>query len=231
MIKIYKKVLKITLVLCLLIFSAYVIQPFFVKMIRNIPTLNSREALITLSLIYIFGNFLILPVGLPLNIIAGSLWGTFRGGLLINALATFVAVISFLLARKFGIEVTESLFGRYAFFRKFKAAIVRYDWQFIAMTRINPIAPFSLSNYGFGLIPELSFPVYFIATVLANLLPCFIFSGIGATLKNAALENPDIHHFILDTGIILLLIFGLITLKMMTSQKFKQPTLIKDTSV
>lgn len=230
MIKIYKVFLKTAFLISLLVFSAYVIHPIFSQMIDKLPSLNPLEALLTLSVIYVFGNLLILPVGLPLNILAGSLLGTLWGGLLINALATLVAVVSFLLARKFGIELTETIFGRYAFFQRFKATIVRYDWQFIAMTRINPIAPFSLSNYGFGLIPKLSFSVYFFATVLANLLPCFIFSGLGATLKNAALGNSSIHQYILDTGIILLLLFGLISIKMMTAQKIKQPILSKDSA-
>jgi uncharacterized membrane protein YdjX (TVP38/TMEM64 family) len=225
--KIYKKFLTITLVLSLLAVGIYVIHPVLIKMINILPNLSTRDALLTLCIIYILGNLLILPVGLPLNILAGSLWGTLMGGLAINTLATFVAIISFLLARKFGVELIEDLLGRYDFFRKFKATIVRYDWQFIVMIRINPIAPFSISNYGFGLIPELSFPVYLVSTVIANSLPCFIFSALGATLKSAALGNPDVHHFILETGIGLLLVFTLISVKMM-APRMKQPILSKD---
>ena len=225
--KIVKKFLTITLILSLLVVGIYVIHPVFVKMINILPNLSTRDALVTLCVIYVVGNLLILPIGLPLNIIAGSLWGTLMGGLLINTLATFVAIISFLLARQFGVELIEDLLGRYNFFRKFKTTIVRYDWQFIVMIRLNPIAPFSLSNFGFGLIPELSFPVYLVATVLANALPCFIFSALGATLKSAALGNPDVHHFILETGIILLLVFTLLSVKMM-APRMNQPILSKD---
>jgi membrane protein DedA with SNARE-associated domain len=74
----------------------------------------------------------------------------------------------------------------------------------------------------FGFIPHLSFRHYIIATVLANLLPCFIFSSIGSTLKFFPFEMNNIHKIMWNVGITLLLISGAIILKLWFHDK-KQP--------
>jgi uncharacterized membrane protein YdjX (TVP38/TMEM64 family) len=217
-------------ILILLLFAAYSNQSLFIKALAALQTLAEPQLLICFCLLYIFCNLLLLPIGLPLNLFAGLTWGTLAGGTIVNLLATFVAAISFLLARNFRHHFLDNFLARKSFFRSLKETINRYDWQFISMARINPVVPFSLSNYLFGLIPELSFRHYIIATIIANLLPCFIFAALGSMIKSFSIaNNSQIHYFILEASIVVLLVSVLVTVKMLLSNHQRKFLINKET--
>jgi uncharacterized membrane protein YdjX (TVP38/TMEM64 family) len=204
-------------ILLAIVFGMYVGGPLIQPMMAKLLTLNKFEAFLSVSFIFILGNLILLPVGLPINFLAGIIWGTFGGGVIINALAAISATISFCISRFMGAAITSKYIKRYPRLAELKDTVNRYDWQFIAMMRLNPIIPFSLSNYAFGLIPELSFRHYIVATILANLIPSFIFAGIGNTLKSATLQNHNFHQVMLEVGVLLLLVSVMITYKMLAS--------------
>jgi uncharacterized membrane protein YdjX (TVP38/TMEM64 family) len=206
-------------------FEIYSHPNLVTSLLAKLQTWNQPTALVTFCLLFIFSNLFLLPVGLPLNLFAGLAWGTLAGGLLVNLLATFVAAISFLLARRFGHYFLNDFFNRHEFLIKLKKTIQIYDWQFVSLARINPIVPFSISNYLFGLIPELSFRHYIFATVIANLVPCFIFASIGSVLKTFSLADDSlVHTSVIKIGIVLLLISILFTIKMFTTNHQKKFT-------
>ena len=206
---------KCFLIVCLIItiFLVYFQQEKILFLLEKLKLINSMYAFLIFCCIYLLSNLLLLPLGLPLNFLAGILWGTFLGGIIVNLLATCVAAISFLLIRKFGQPYSEALF-RHDLLQRFRHMIIRFDWQFIVMARLNPLVPFGLSNYLFGFIPNLSFRHYIIATVFANLFPCFIFSSIGSTVKFFPFDMSNIHKIMCNVGITLLLISGAVILKM-----------------
>jgi uncharacterized membrane protein YdjX (TVP38/TMEM64 family) len=210
-------------------YEIYSHQIIFIELLNKLQKLPEPEMFVYFCLLYIISNLFLLPLGLPLNLFAGLVWGTFSGGLLINLLATFVAAVSFILARTFEHRFLDVFLKKKPNLLKFKDTINKYDWQFISMARINPLVPFSLSNYMFGLIPELSFKHYIIATVLANLLPCFVFASIGSVIKTFSLaNNQQIHYLILAIGILLLLISGMLLFKMILSNQQQNYSLKKE---
>ncbi len=198
-----------------------------ISLLVTLQNLHGFTALISITFIFIISSLLILPLGLPLNLIAGIIWGTLGGGILINILATLVASISFFIGRWFGHHFLEKFFKKYPLLINFKNTINRYDWQFIAMARLNPIIPFGLTSYIFGIIPELSFRHYILATFLANLIPCFAFASIGSILKTYSLDNTNIHRLILQIGITLLLISILFTLKMLSQRRQYENNIVR----
>ncbi len=202
----------------------YLKQIQWASLLAWLLQLTGFQALICFCLVFILGSIFLLPIGLPLNLLAGLLWGTIAGGILINALATLVAALSFFLAKYAGRYFLNDFFAKYAVLNKLKTTINRYDWQFIAMARINPIVPFSLSNYLFGLIPELSFRHYILATFIANLLPGFAIAAIGSVFKTISLENNPIRYVVIEIGIALLLVSGLIMLKMLAPDYRRKAT-------
>ncbi len=209
--KALKRILLITIIS--LIVWVYVSHSGLDSLFYELQTMTGIKALLMFSLVYLTSNLLLLPLGLPLNLLAGLLWGTVLGGLLINGLATLVAGLAFLLARFIGASFFAEQVSRYTILRRFKDTINRYDWQFIFTIRINPIIPFCLSNYLFGLLPGLSFRHYITATVAANLLPSFAFASIGAIFKTVSLTNTNINYWIINLGVALLLITGVWLIK------------------
>lgn len=211
--RVSKKLLLALIMILLLILCFYKIQ--WTMIFTMLQTMTGIQLLALFSLLYIVSNLLLFPTGLPLNLLAGILWGTFIGGLLINVLATLAAALSFVIARSFGATFIEKRLNHYTGLRNFKKTINHYDWQFIVMIRINPIIPFCLSSYVFGLIPDLSFRHYILATVIANMLPSFAFASIGSVFKTISLThaNPNIKNWIINIGIALLLLSGTWLLK------------------
>lgn len=217
--------IRLWLVVFLLIIGALIFhidKPLCLNLLYVIQSFNGISAILLLSIIYIISNLLILPLGLPISLLAGMLWGTIGGGVLVNILATLVAAISFYLGRWFGLDWLTRVLKKHAFLNNINNTINQYDWQFIMLVRINPIVPFGLSNYLFGVVPGLSFRHYIIATALANLIPTFIFASIGSILKTFSLTNNNIQHFIFQIGITLLLVSALFILKVMIPIRSKR---------
>jgi uncharacterized membrane protein YdjX (TVP38/TMEM64 family) len=211
------KILALILIFVMIISAMHYFHPLVNQLFIELQSVNGIEALWWICIIYIVSNLLLLPFGLPLNLFAGALWGTLYGGILMNILATAVAIISFYIARWASQFLLNDFFLTNAKLRKFKEVFNRYDWQFIFLARINPIVPFNLSNYLFGAIPELSFKHYITATIAANLLPCLAFAAIGSALKTVSLYNQNLHQIILQVGVALLLISFIIIIKMLRS--------------
>lgn len=59
---------------------AHINKPLYLTWLLQIQSLNGLSALLILSIIYILSNLFILPLGLPINLLAGVLWGTRGGG-------------------------------------------------------------------------------------------------------------------------------------------------------
>lgn len=214
----------VTLYLCHSAHYFHLDQATFLSFLTKIQSFSTQEALVYFCMLYILSSLFLVPIGLPLNLFAGMLWGIFWGGLLINSLAILVASLSFMFTRSFRHSFLDNFFKRYGFFKKYMGFFNRHDWQFIFAARLNPIVPFGISNYLFGLVPGLSFNRYFFATILGNFLPCFAFASVGAVLKTFSLHDNNVRRAFLDISIMLLLVSTVFLLKWTTpSRKCTQP--------
>jgi uncharacterized membrane protein YdjX (TVP38/TMEM64 family) len=101
-------------------------------------------------LLYAAAVVMALP-GSALTVVAGALFGSGLGIIVVSAAATLGASLSFLVARYFARDATASWLTRKETFRKLDQLTEERGAVIVALTRLVPIFPFNLLNYGFGL--------------------------------------------------------------------------------
>jgi uncharacterized membrane protein YdjX (TVP38/TMEM64 family) len=100
--------------------------------------------------LYITACVLSLP-GSILTLGAGAVFGVVTGSIAVSVGSTLGATCAFLIGRYL---VRDWVAGRIAGNEKFKAideAVGREGWKIVLLTRLSPVFPFNLLNYGFGL--------------------------------------------------------------------------------
>lgn len=128
---------------------------------------------------------------LPLNLLAGALWGPFLGGIIATISTTLAAGIAFCSARY--------LLGQ-PLARRFDNLFVTWiqkefdtkGWRFVAFLRLNPVFPTGPLNYVLGLTSIKA--VTFIWSTFVFLLPpatavAFIGSSMGSLLDESHLRG------------------------------------------
>ena len=128
--------------------------------------------------VYIVAAVLFVP-GLPLTLGAGFLFGLWRGVLLVSAASTVAAALAFLIARYFARAAVERLARRDARFTAIDGAIGREGWKVVALLRLSPLVPFSLSNYLYGLT-SVRFLPYLLTSWIAMMPATVLYVYLGA---------------------------------------------------
>jgi pyruvate/2-oxoglutarate dehydrogenase complex dihydrolipoamide dehydrogenase (E3) component/uncharacterized membrane protein YdjX (TVP38/TMEM64 family) len=156
-----------------------------------------RDWLITLGpwgpvvflLIYIVAVVAALP-GAAITIAAGALFGSVLGIILVNIGATIGASLAFLIGRYFAREAVVNWLSKSAKFQKLDRLTEEHGDIMVALTRLVPIFPFNLLNYGFGLT-KVPFGTYVFYTWLCT-LPGTILYVVGADAVSQALREGRI---------------------------------------
>ena len=156
-----------------------------------------RDWLVTLGpwgplvflLIYIVAVVAALP-GAAITIAAGALFGSVLGVILVNIGATIGASLAFLIARYFAREGVVNLLANNEKFQKLDRLTGEHGDIMVALTRLVPIFPFNLLNYGFGLT-DVPFWTYVFYTWLCT-LPGTILYVVGADAVSKALMQGRI---------------------------------------
>lgn len=89
--------------------------------------------------------------GSAMTIAAGVLFGTTRGIVTVSVASTLGAALSFLIARYFLRELVEKWLKKNEQFTKLDNLTEKQGAIIVAITRLVPLFPFTLLNYGFGL--------------------------------------------------------------------------------
>jgi pyruvate/2-oxoglutarate dehydrogenase complex dihydrolipoamide dehydrogenase (E3) component/uncharacterized membrane protein YdjX (TVP38/TMEM64 family) len=101
-------------------------------------------------LIYIVAVVAALP-GSALTIAAGALFGSVAGVILVSIGATIGAGLAFLVGRYFAREAVVRWLSKSEKFQRLDQLTEEHGAIIVALTRLVPIFPFNLLNYGFGL--------------------------------------------------------------------------------
>ena len=121
---------------------------------------------------------LVLVPGAALTLIAGGVFG-FAWGVVIVAIATSVAdATAFLLARYVARGAIERLTRGSPRFAVVDRAVTEGGWRIVALLRLNPTIPYSLSNYLFG-VTGVAFGPYLLASGLFTLPGAFAYVYLG----------------------------------------------------
>lgn len=100
--------------------------------------------------LYVLGVVAGIP-GSALTVAAGGLFGSFVGVILVSLASTIGASFSFLIARYFARNAITGWLSKREKFKKLDAMAEEHGAMIVAVTRLIPIFPFNLINYGFGL--------------------------------------------------------------------------------
>jgi uncharacterized membrane protein YdjX (TVP38/TMEM64 family) len=101
-------------------------------------------------LIYVVAVIAALP-GSALTIAAGALFGSVEGIILVSISATIGASLAFLIGRYFAREAVVRWLSKSEKFQRLDQLTEEHGAIIVALTRLVPIFPFNLLNYGFGL--------------------------------------------------------------------------------
>jgi uncharacterized membrane protein YdjX (TVP38/TMEM64 family) len=134
--------------------------------------------LVLYGAVYVVAVVLFVP-GLPLTLGAGFLFGLWRGALLVSAASTIAAALAFLIARYFARGAVERLAGKDPRFEAIDRAIGREGWKVVALLRLSPLVPFSLSNYLYGLT-SVRFLPYLLTSWIAMMPATVLYVYLGA---------------------------------------------------
>jgi uncharacterized membrane protein YdjX (TVP38/TMEM64 family) len=148
-----------------------------------VPVLQSPAGAIAFVPLYALWVTLLLP-GVWASMLAGALYGTWWGSLIVFVGACLGAEAAFLLGRHWLRDWAQ---GRLAAVPKLQAveqAVSREGLKLVLLTRLSPAFPFSLLNLAYGL-SEVSLRDYTLG--LIGILPgTILFCGLGALAGDVA---------------------------------------------
>lgn len=150
--------------------------------------LSERAAWAPLVFMAVYALLTVLMVpGAALTLVGGAVFGLAWGTLWNLLGATTGAALAFLVARHLAAEpVRRRAGGRLL---KLIEGVEEEGWRFVVFTRLVPLFPFVLLNYGFGLT-RIPFSHYLIATLLTMLPGALAYTWLGHA-GGAALRGDD----------------------------------------
>ncbi len=105
---------------------------------------------VVFAAVYVVSTVALVP-GFPLTLAAGAFFGPAWGTAAVSIGSTTSAAVAFLIGRYAARNRIEQLAGRNPRFNAIDSAISRGGWRIVALLRLVPVVPFSISNYVFGL--------------------------------------------------------------------------------
>ncbi|TMA12245.1 MAG: TVP38/TMEM64 family protein [Deltaproteobacteria bacterium] len=136
-------------------------------------------------LIFLLAPALFLP-GAPITIAGGAIFGPMWGTFYSVVGATGGATLAFLISRHLAGEWAELKAG--GIVKRLKQGVEEEGWRFVAFTRLVPLFPFNLLNYGFGLT-RIKLSHYVAASFFCMIPGAAAYSLIGYAGREAVLGH------------------------------------------
>ena len=140
-------------------------------------------------LVYIIAVVAALPA-LPFTVTGAALFGSLTGVILVSIASTAGAGLAFLIARYVARERMVRRFSGNETFRKLDRMTKEHGAVMVAITRLVPIFPFNLLNYGFGLT-GIPFRTYLFWSWLC-MLPGTVLYVVGVDAVLSGLSRGEI---------------------------------------
>ncbi len=156
--------------------------------IQNWIEQAGNAAPLLFMLVYIIGTVFFFP-GAILTLLGGALFGPVLGTLYNLTAATIGSMLSFLVARYLASGWVEKKTG--GRLKQLINGVENEGWRFVAFTRLVPLFPFNLLNYGLGLT-KIKFSHYSIATCIFMLPGAIAYTYLGYIGKEAATGGEDL---------------------------------------
>jgi uncharacterized membrane protein YdjX (TVP38/TMEM64 family) len=140
-------------------------------------------------LLYTVATVAALP-GVALTLVAGALFGSVKGVIIVSIASTLGASLSFLVGRYFAREAVAGWLSDKEKFQKLDQLTEQQGAAIVAITRLVPIFPFNLLNYGFGLT-KVPFWTYVFWSWLC-MLPGTVFYVVGTDVVTKAVVEGKV---------------------------------------
>ena len=128
--------------------------------------------------------------GAAITVAAGALYGSVTGVILVSLGSTLGATLAFLASRFFARDAAARWLSRYETFRRLDVLTEKHGAVIVALTRLIPLFPFNLLNYGFGLT-RVPFGTYVFWSWLC-MLPGTVLYVVGADAVTRGLTGGGI---------------------------------------
>jgi uncharacterized membrane protein YdjX (TVP38/TMEM64 family) len=131
---------------------------------------------------YVVAELVFVPA-LPLTLLGGLVFGPVWGTVYTWIAATLAAALAFLIARYLARDTVERWRARRPRIARIDAAVERYGWRILMVTRLVPLFPFNLQNFAYGLT-RIPFWTYVGVSAV-----CMLPGTIAFTLAGGALSG------------------------------------------
>jgi uncharacterized membrane protein YdjX (TVP38/TMEM64 family) len=146
--------------------------------------------------------------GTILGVIAGALFGSVEGVILISIASTVGASLTFLIARYFARDTVARWLSQNETMRRLDQLTEDQGFIIVGITRLIPLFPFTLLNYGFGLT-KVSFKTYVFWSWLC-MIPGTIIVVVGADAITQGITEGLIPWTLIGVVVIAAFILSLI---------------------
>ena len=172
-------------------------------------------------LIYVVASVAAVPRGV-LTIIAGTLFGSVNGIIIVSIATTLGAACAFLVSRYLMRRTVEKLFSHNKKYQALNRLTEKKGHLVVAFTRLTPIFPYNFLNYAFGLT-RIDFWMYLFWSWLC-MLPWSVFYVLGGDAIFRVLEGHRIPWHILLIIILMAFFTVLLMNRIRKSMKAKRKT-------
>jgi uncharacterized membrane protein YdjX (TVP38/TMEM64 family) len=156
--------------------------------------------------LYVLGVVAGIP-GSALTVAAGGLFGSLLGVIVVSLASTIGASLSFLIARYFARDAIANWLSKKEKFKKLDGMTEEHGAMIVAATRLIPIFPFNLLNYGFGLT-KIPFRTYVFWSWLCMLPGTVLYVvGVDAVMQLIIQKKVPWVLFGVIAGVVVLLVF------------------------
>jgi uncharacterized membrane protein YdjX (TVP38/TMEM64 family) len=156
--------------------------------------------------------------GLPISIAAAAIFGAFKGVILVSIGSTLGASLAFLIARYLARDAIYRRLSGNDKFRRLDRLTEQHGAVIVAITRLVPLFPFNLLNYGYGLT-RIPFWTYASWSWLC-MLPGTIVYLVGTDALITAATTGDVPWLIV--GVFVVALAGVIAAVRIASGKLKE---------
>ncbi|MCI0387225.1 MAG: TVP38/TMEM64 family protein [Acidobacteria bacterium] len=147
---------------------------------------------------YVVLTVLLIP-GSLLTLIAGGVFGLWKGLVVVVIGANIGALGSFLLSRTFLQERVLNWAARNPRFASLDRAIAREGFKVVLLSRLSPVFPFTLLNYFLGLT-NVGVSSYVLANLIGMLPGSFLYVYLGATARQALAGGSNLIFTLIGLG-------------------------------
>ena len=153
--------------------------------------------------IYAIATVLLFP-GWIFTVAAGLIFGVVGGTAAALCGATLGAALAFLVARYLARDSVQKFAKSNPRFQAIDQAIGENGWKIVGLLRLNPLIPFNISNYFYG-ITAIPFWQYALVSAIGMLPGALLYAYLGAVGKaTLGAESPPStgHYLLLGIGLV-----------------------------